>query len=387
MRKEADIFIATIMRPQGETGVQTHFNTCIEFAERAGVSVELLTPFGANKTLVYLMFGPRKLVQYLNTELGIWWYRYWHYILLRNQIFKRLYDHPRKAVVYAQDPLSARAALDLKDRGWPIEVVLIVHFNISQAIEWAEKGDIAVEGWLYKHIVRFESQVLPRVDRLLFPSRFIQQQIVERIPDVAKVPSWVVPNFLTPEHDGVQKVTTTLSGDIITIGTLEPRKNQQFILQALAHAHRLGHPYQLTIVGDGSLRRNLKVLVSQLKLEGYVEFTGYLPNAARLLCRHRICVHAARIENLSILLLEALAAGKPILAAPVGGVPEIFTHGVEGFYWDLDDPGRAAESLIEILENKALYEQMSEAARSRYESHFSSEVVGARWLGAVLGSD
>jgi len=374
------------MRPEGTTGVQTHFNTFIEVAKKTGVDVQLLTPFDAAKALVYPVFGFRKFVERLSMELGSWWYWYWHYIVLRHCIFQRLDPCLRTAIVYAQDLPSAKAALDLKNRGGPIEVVLVVHFNVSQASEWTANGYIREGGWVYDYLVKLERQVLPRVDRLLFPSRFMQQQVMGRVLEAQRVPSWVIPYFVS--RSGTVEKRGPVASDLITIGTLDPRKNHEFLLRALKHAHQLGYPYRLSIVGYGfpNRRRELKALGVDLGLDEHVKFTGHLPNAAGLIPHHRVYVHSARMDNFPFAIVEALAAGKPVLAAPVGGVPEVFSNGVQGLYWDLDDPHEAAKLLIKIMENRALYEQMSRAAQERYELHLSPEALYPRWMEAVLGS-
>ncbi len=78
--------------------------------------------------------------------------------------------------------------------------------------------------------------------------------------------------------------------------------------------------------------------------------------------------------------------GLPILAAPVGGVPEVFTDGKEGFYWPLDDIEAAADKLGELLENKALYTDMSQNARSRFVQKFSKQALANKWLDELASS-
>ena len=384
MGRRKSIIVATVLRPQGETGVQSHLNTAIAFAKQEGVGIELATPFGVNKALVYPVFGLRKLVEPFSSSLGLWWYMRGHRALLQYYLRRRLRLYPHGVIVYAQDLQSAYAAVELRRNGWPIEVVWMVHQNISVADEFAAKGNITEGGWLYKDIVRIERHVLPRVDRLLFPSLFMRDQVTSRTPEIAGVPSYVIPNFIATQ-DRTPEIQDVSMGDVITIGTLEPRKNQSFILQVLAHAHRLGRPYRLTLVGDGPLRRELETLASRLGLASYVTFAGYVPEAARILPRHKAYAHAARMENLPITVLEALATRKPILAAPSGGIPEVFTDGVEGFFWDLDDPLQAARQLIKLLEDEALYKRMAGAAYARYETCFAPRVVGPQLLEAVLG--
>ena len=148
----------------------------------------------------------------------------------------------------------------------------------------------------------------------------------------------------------------------------------------------MGYPYRLTLVGDGPLKKELETLASRLGLARHVKFAGYVPAAAKLLPRYKAYVHAARMESLGIILLEALASRRPVLAAPLGGIPEVFSDGIEGFSWDLDNPLQAARHLIRLLEDEALYERMSGAAYARYETCFMPPVVGPRLLEAVLGA-
>jgi glycosyltransferase involved in cell wall biosynthesis len=148
----------------------------------------------------------------------------------------------------------------------------------------------------------------------------------------------------------------------------------------------MGRRYRLSIIGEGALRKPLTSLITELGLGGHVSLAGYVPDAARLLLRHRVYVHAARMENCCLSVLEAFAAGKPVLAAPSGGIPEQLTHGVEGFYWDLDDPEGAARLLIRVLDDAALYERFSLAARARYQQQFAPDVVAPRLLRVILGT-
>ena len=72
----AKILIATIMPEQGETGVQTHFNTFRAFLQRVSREAPLITPFRVSPLLVYPVFGVRKLLDPLSGVASVWWYRY-----------------------------------------------------------------------------------------------------------------------------------------------------------------------------------------------------------------------------------------------------------------------------------------------------------------------
>ena len=377
------VYVATLHRPGSVLGgIQKHINVFAEEAPRRGVSVRLLTPFHAPKALWLGAFGAGKAFARISGPFSAWWYERARLTLLRRVLLARVpKDVP--SILYAQDPVSTEAALALKGRGYPVQVVSAVHFNLSTADEWVGKGIITREGALYRRMLARDAKVLPQADRLVFVSEFMRAQVTARIPAVANVPSQVIPNFVpgAPPPDPPPPV----QADLLTIGTLEPRKNQAFILRVLAEAHRRGYPYRLTVVGGGPSRGELERVTRELGLSDHVTFTGAVSNASSLLHAHRAYVHASRMESFGIVLAEALAAGKPVFAAPIGGVPEVFTDGVEGVYWDLEDVGDAAQRLIQVLEDPARYAQMAAAAAARHAAYFSPEVVQGRLVEAVLG--
>src|SRR5258705_3324913 len=134
------------------------------------------------------------------------------------------------AVVYAQDPLSARAALDARDSGYPIEVAMMVHFNISQANELVEKGDIPIGGRVYREIVALERDVMNRVDRLIFPSQFAARAVAPSARE-ARASIHCVPNFVSePAVPALGSPGLLASKGVISIGTLEARQDFQFLL-------------------------------------------------------------------------------------------------------------------------------------------------------------
>src|SRR5690242_3822471 len=140
------------------------------------------------------------------------------------------------------------------------------------------------------------------VDRLIFVSHFIEDVVLDRIPAAARVPRWIIPNTI---EDNSQSTDSELTHDLITIGTIEPRKNHEFLVRVIAAAHRLGFKYRLRIVGDGVHKSKLVELSSALGVREYITFAGSLPNAKSLISSHKAYVHGAIMENCPIVLLEA----------------------------------------------------------------------------------
>src|SRR3569832_2250497 len=163
---------------QGPTGVQAHINAFKEYLLTKGYATRIITPFDAQRVLVYPVFGARYIIGRIHDEARVWWYRHWHYEFLK-QIQRKLMRNGQPAVIYAQCPLSAKAAMEVRKTAMQ-RVIMIAHFNISQAQECAEKGKIALNGELYRSIERVEQEVLPRLDGIMYVSRILQKQLEMR---------------------------------------------------------------------------------------------------------------------------------------------------------------------------------------------------------------
>lgn len=367
------LLIVSLMRPQGTTGVQTHVKNFRAYLDSEGQTYRLLTPFDAARSILYPLIGARRILERCAPALSVWLYRAGHAMLLRNVLSKAL-RAGNECVIYAQCPVSAGAALAVRRHAGQ-RVVLIVHFNVSQADEWAGKGMIAPDGRVHRGITRFEEQLLPKLDALVFVSAFMCDQLLARIPVLKDVPHEVIPNFVRDPAGAVS--ASEISGDLIAIGTLEPRKNQQYLLDILAAAKNLGHLLRLTIVGDGPDRQSLQARARSLELLEQVHFAGFVPDAARMLGQHRACIHVARIENLPITLIEAMAWGRPVFASNVGGIPEVLIDGEQGRLLPLDNADAAARILCAAFADAACMQSFGAAARARFMARFEHNSVGA----------
>lgn len=372
------LVVATLMRESGATGVQTHVRAVVEHGGKLGHDVSLVTPFTVGSVTRTPVFAVRRLVEPLSRPTSVRWYRHWHGVYLAAGLEECLGEGSGGDVVYAQCPVSAAAALSVRTLQ---PVAMVVHFNVSQADEWAGKGDIPFGGTLFERIRAFEADVLPRLDGVVFVSDFIRGAVLERIPRLADVPSVVVPNFLEVGTAHGSRPTR----DLVTIGALEPRKNQSFILEVVALAARRGHPYTLTVVGDGPDRRRLENEAESLGIAALVDFVGHHPNPRELLRTHRLYCHAARMESFGIAITEAMAEGVPVVVAPVGGAAELVRPGVDGQTWDLEDPTSATDLIISLLEDAERLAGLGAAALATARARYAGDTQAPRLLGFLDG--
>lgn len=385
MKPEPHLMIVTVMRQRGTTGVQTHFNAIAQYAAAQGLRASIVEPHQAGSGLRKIHGVIGRTLYKINPEWAVLLNRFAaHRFLL--SLLRHALGAVRngRVIVYAQDPLSARAALDLRREGFRFRLVGAVHFNLSEAQEYVEKGIAGENGKLWRSLMTNEREVLPKLDQIVFVSAFMQQAVAARLPELADVPQAVISNFPSSSGDGAPD-EVGVPGDLIAIGTLEMRKNQGFLLRVLEQCNAMGKHYSLTLVGDGPDRASLADQAGKLGLAGQVRFLGYQPDAARLIAGHKAFVHASRMESQGIVLLEALRAAVPVFAAPVGGIPEVFDDGREGCYLNLDDPRDAAEKLVSVLEDPHKWQRMSVCAREAYLNRFHPGKLGRKWINTLAG--
>ena len=138
----------------------------------------------------------------------------------------------------------------------------------------------------------------------------------------------------------------------------------------------MGTRLTLDVFGEGRCRKDLERLASSLNLTEEVRFHGFRPEVRQFLPAYRVYVHASYSEALPYAILEAMAAGLPIVAARAGVSPELFQDGVEGRLWPLDDPKRAAIVLLDLIYDEPRRSAAAAASLQQYENHFQSSVVG-----------
>lgn len=362
--------IASQMREHGFSGVQIHAVAVKQLLLDAGWSVEFVTPFTGRGLFRPVLFGIRYLLRPLSRQAAIFWLRFGHNVYLRLALKKALMRDKRPAVIYAQDTLSAETALRIR-RNAGDKVVLVVHFNDSQASEWSERGEIPKDGLVYKQIQALEHKVLPRVDTLVYVSRYMQTRLEKQVRNVDKVPASIIPNFVQVPlvNAGAE------DADLITIGTLELRKNQAYIVRVIAALRRRGREVTANVLGDGEQRQALEKLSHELGVQHLVRFRGYQTNAAGWLYRHKLLMHAAYLENCPVSLVEALATGTPVIAAAVGGIPELVDE-TTGAVCDLASVEDGADCVQRLLDNDALRRERGENGRMRYLLRLSPERAG-----------
>jgi glycosyltransferase involved in cell wall biosynthesis len=115
-----------------------------------------------------------------------------------------------------------------------------------------------------------------------------------------------------------------------------------------------------------------------LGLQEDVEFLGFVSDMASFMARIEIFVLPSLFEGLGVAVLEAMAAGKPVVACRVGGLPELVVDTVTGFLVPPRDPSALGGAIAQLVENRALARQMGRHGRERLRANFTLEQMASK---------
>lgn len=152
---------------------------------------------------------------------------------------------------------------------------------------------------------------------------------------------------------------------VVCVGNFRPEKRHDLLVQAFASVRCAVPSARLVLVGDGALKASLKRQVNSLGLTESVFFTGYQVDPWPWLAEASVLAQASKYETLGISILEGMAAGLPIVATAVGGVPELVEDGVTGLLVPEGDAHRLSDALERLLNSPKLARRMGEAGRAR----------------------
>jgi L-malate glycosyltransferase len=144
------------------------------------------------------------------------------------------------------------------------------------------------------------------------------------------------------------------------------------------------------VVRDGAIlqdvdhREALEARVRRLGLEGRVLFTGFRRDVAEILSEVRVSVLPSLSEGLPNAVLESMAAGVPVVATRVGGIPEVIEDGENGLLVPPSDPAALARAILTVLENDDLARSLGGAGRRCVEQRFSLEMMMRRTEGLYV---
>jgi glycosyltransferase involved in cell wall biosynthesis len=226
-----------------------------------------------------------------------------------------------------------------------------------------------LKGSLY---ARIERALMDKTDLFLFESAFARDTYQRTIGTPKGLVRCVFNGVTANEFDAIVKAEDAT--DVVYVGEFRHIKGADLLIDAVARLRADGRPVTLTLAGDGEETANLKAQVQQLGLGDAVRFIGHV-KARYGFSKGSLLVVPSRGDSMPYVVIEAAAAGIPMVAANVGGIPEIFgpDHADALFA-----PGLAsamADAIEGALDNLDAAQARAKSLRERIFLHFSQKAM------------
>jgi len=274
--------------------------------------------------------------------------------LVRQQEVKLLHAHTPRSLMIARLAAFLTA------------VPLVYHVHSPTARDSTR----ALQNWLNNKTERFS---LGGVDRLITVSASLARHMREEgvaAERIVAVPNGVPAHGPLPQREVPQEPWT-----IGTVALLRPRKGLEVLLRAVALLRDQALPIRLRVVGGFETRpyeTTIRELTRQLGIVETVDWVGFSADVPAELQKMDLFVLPSLFgEGLPMVVLEAMAAGVPVVASRVEGVPEALGDGVDGVLVEPDRVDALAEGIRRIVEQDGLWSALRQSAHARQAAHFS----------------
>ena len=162
---------------------------------------------------------------------------------------------------------------------------------------------------------------------------------------------------------------------ICTISHMEEHKGLKYLLEAASLLLQSKNDVSFLLVGEGVLKKELKILCADLKIEKNVIFAGEQSDISEILSLSDIFVLPSLREGLPLTILEAMACGKPVIATNVGGIPEIVKDGENGILVYPKDPETLYMAMNELLGDREKREKMGRIGKRVCDESFRTKTM------------
>jgi glycosyltransferase involved in cell wall biosynthesis len=166
---------------------------------------------------------------------------------------------------------------------------------------------------------------------------------------------------------------------VLNLGNLTRAKNQALFLRVGDRLRQEGADIVLALCGDGVERPALEAIARDQGLTDRCRFLGQRPDVAPVLAAAAVVVQTSDQEGLPNAVMEAMAAGRPVVATRAGGTAELIDDGVDGLLVDVGDEDALVRRTATVLGDENLARRLGEAAAAKIRSRFSATAMAARY--------
>jgi glycosyltransferase involved in cell wall biosynthesis len=232
-----------------------------------------------------------------------------------------------------------------------------------------------LKGALYS---RLERALMDSTDLFLFESAFARDTYQRTIGTPSGLVRCVFNGVTAGEFDPVTQAADAT--DVVYVGEFRHIKGADILIDAVARLHADGKPITLTLAGDGEELEHLKAQVERLGLTAAVRFIGHV-KARYGFSKGKLLVVPSRGDSMPYVVIEAAAAGIPMVAANVGGIPEILGPHTDALFAP-NIVGAIADAIEIALDDPAAAQARAKTLRQRIFLHFSQKTMVEGILGA-----
>ena len=218
---------------------------------------------------------------------------------------------------------------------------------------------------------RLERSLMNSTELFLFESAFARDTYQRSIGKPDGLVRCVFNGVTADEFDPV--VTAADATDIVYVGEFRHIKGADLLIDAVARLHADGKPVTLTLAGDGEEMSALRAQVARLGLGEAIRFIGHV-KARYGFSKGNVLVVPSRGDSMPYVVIEAAAAGIPMVAANVGGIPEIFDTHTDALFAP-NIVGAMADAIETALEHPAAALERAKSLRERIFLHFSQKAM------------
>lgn len=281
------------------------------------------------------------------------------------------------AIIHCHNPASHLMAM-IAARRLGARVVRTVHADMFEEMRTSQpRWKIALWRLAMK-------RVLPRTALVTIVSPHLASLLPGLRGDeanLAYIPNGFDPAAIESDRTGLSPDLERWLGDapmVLAMGRLVPVKNFSMLLRAWQRMQS-GHPgARLVIAGSGAMEAALRRMVSDMGLGESVRFVGWVSRPAPLLRRCLAVAISSRSECCPMLVFEAMAACRPVVATRVGGIPHLIEDERDGLLVPDDDAGAMAGALSRLIADPQLAQRLGRLGRTTLESRHSAGAVAAR---------
>jgi glycosyltransferase involved in cell wall biosynthesis len=218
---------------------------------------------------------------------------------------------------------------------------------------------------------RLERALMNRTDLFLFESEFARNTYQRMIGTPSTLVRCVFNGVTAKEFDPVQ--TAEDATTVVSVGEFRHIKGTDILIDAVAQLRASGKPVTLTLAGDGEESAALHAQCERLQLGSAARFIGHVPPRYGF-SKGRLLVVPSRGDSMPYVVIEAAASGIPMLAADVGGIPEIFGPYKEGLF-PPNNAAAMADAIAAALSDLGALQARAKLLRERVFLNFSQKAM------------